>query len=605
MCGITGGYSYDQKIEVDVEVLLKISAVMQARGPDGEGFWRHDNQSIAFAHRRLAVIDLSSNAAQPMHDNSGRYVISYNGEIYNYQDLRQQCEQKGYEFMTQSDTEVLLALYQLYNVKMLSKLRGMFALAICDTHEQTVLLARDPHGIKPLYYANYEVNGNKQCVFASSLRAMQQVGLVDEKKYDKKATAGFQHTGSVPEPITWFQQAKLLPAGSYCFLSRKQPLGEINITRYWDLVSYFTNDKEQVDENKNHQQVIRRAITESVKAHMVADVPVGLFLSAGIDSSVLASVMRECSDQPIQAITLRFEEYQGTADDESVIAAEIAQRHGLEHHIYTLGREEFVQELPQFFAAMEQPTIDGLNTWFVAKAAKQLGLKVVMSGVGGDELFGGYPSFSRIPKLLSTWPLLSLFFKLPLAKHFFRVALKRSGARNQKKWSSLINYSGSLTEAYRLQRGILLKSELDSELQAALVQLEQLLNLNGLVADNADLRRNISLLESQCYMRNQLLRDADWTSMAHSIEIRTPLVDSQLSETLARVPEDVLYKENKSALAALLSNADRELLANRPKTGFTLPMQDWLNELELDNRGNSHWSRTYMKYVATRFSGYQ
>ena len=618
MCGITGSYSYDESTAVDADALHQISLSMQDRGPDGFGFWQHDNQSIALAHRRLSVIDLSTNAAQPMHDTSNRYVISYNGEIYNYISLRQQCEQQGYQFATQSDTEVLLALYQLHHAEMLSMLRGMFAFAICDMHEQSVLLARDPHGIKPLYYMDYKVDDVQQCTFASSLRALQQTKLIDSQTLDKQAIAGFQHTGSVPEPITWFQQAKLLPAGSYRLLTRTKQANmnasmSLDIQEYWSLQSCFSNAADQNDAESNHHEVIRKAITQSVQDHMIADVPVGLFLSAGIDSSVLAGLMRQCTDQPIQAITLRFAEYQDTTDDESIIAAEIARRHGLEHHVYTLRKEEFIQELPRFFAAMEQPTIDGLNTWFVAKAAKKIGLKVVMSGIGGDELFGGYPSFSRIPKLLSAWPFLSVLFKLPFAQTLFCHALKLLPVRNQRKWSSIADYADSLVGAYRLQRGILLQSELDPELQLALTELEEMLGLNEHTVKNADLRRNISLLESQCYLRNQLLRDADWASMAHSIEIRTPLVDSKLSETLTNIPADVLYKENKAALASLLPEQDYELLAQRPKTGFTLPMQEWLNELELrlelerieSSGANSHWSRAYIKHVITRFGNYQ
>ena len=605
MCGITGSYSHAENIAVDVDALHQISASMQARGPDGAGFWQHHNQSIALAHRRLAVIDLSTGAAQPMHDVSNRYVISFNGEIYNYQSLRLDCERKGYQFITQSDTEVILALYHFYHSEMLSKLRGMFAFAICDKDEQSILLARDPHGIKPLYYVDHSIDDVPQCTFASSLRALHKTELIDSQQLNKQAISGFQHLGSVPEPITWFQQAKLLPAGSYRLLTREKKVKESSeVQQYWNLSFYSLSNRQQKIES-GHHNIIRKAVTESVKYHMVADVPVGLFLSAGIDSSVLATLMRQCSDQSITAITLRFAEYQDTIDDESIIAAEIAQRHGLEHHVYTLGREEFLQELPHFFASMEQPTIDGLNTWFVAKAAKKLGLKVVMSGVGGDELFGGYPSFSSIPKLLLVWPFLSMFFKIPFAKGLFHKVLNFLRLKNQHKWSSLMNFTGSIIDAYRLQRAILLHSELDLESQIALTQLEKKLDLNEVIIKNASARRNVSFLESQCYLRNQLLRDADWTSMAHSIEIRTPFVDSQLSETLANIPDDVLYQESKSSLAALLSPDDYELLAQRPKTGFTIPMQEWLSQLEREkSRDNFHWSRIYLKHVMARFSEY-
>jgi len=606
MCGIAGSFSYDVNKAVDMGFLHEISTHMQTRGPDGEGVWQHNDCSIAFVHRRLAVIDLSPSATQPMQDQSGRYVISYNGEIYNYLDLRQHCEEKGYQFATQSDTEVLLALYQFYDIEMLSQIRGMFAFAICDTHEQTVLLARDPHGIKPLYYVDYEFDGVEQCFFASSLQALQHAGLVDKSKVDIKAVAGFQHTGSVPEPLTWFQKSKLLPAGSYRILRReKRDEVQSDIKQYWNLTSCTSLAKTKNNVESDYKHTIREAVTESVQAHMIADVPIGLFLSAGIDSSVLATLMRQCTDQPIQAITLRFSEYQDTNDDESILAAEIARRHGLEHHVYTLEKEEFIEELPRFFATMEQPTIDGLNTWFVAKAAKKLGLKVVMSGVGGDELFGGYPSFSSIPRLLSGWSILSPLFKLPFILPLYRKIVSLSGVRSAVKWSLLPEYAESIVSAYRLQRGIFLSPELTQELQSALVELETTLDLSNLTIKNADTSCNVGLLESQCYMRNQLLRDTDWASMAHSIEVRTPLVDKKLSESLAPIPSATLYQSGKLSLAQLLSDEDYHLLSQREKTGFTLPMQEWLSELELDHAHDSHWSRAYVKHVIARFGGYQ
>lgn len=620
MCGIAGSFSYDVQTSVDVNVLQKISACMQARGPDGKGFWLHEDHSISLVHRRLAIIDLSANAAQPMSDVSGRYVISYNGEIYNHPELRKQCEQKGYQFVSQSDTEVLLALYQLYHIEMLSQLRGMFAFAICDVQEKTMFLARDPHGIKPLYYVDHETDDTKQCTFASSLQALRHAKLIDESQVDVKSLASFYHTGSVSEPLTWYQQAKLLPAGSYRMMVQESPVKKSSVIlattptttlsttsnanhRYWHLPAQFVAAKKN-RLKADHNAIVRQAVTESVQAHMLSDVPIGLFLSAGIDSSVLATLMRQFTDQPIQAITLRFSEYQNTHDDESIVAGEIARRHGLDNHVYTLGKDEFIEELPKFFAAMEQPTIDGLNTWFVAKAAKQLGLKVVISGVGGDELFGGYPSFSNIPRLLSLWPILSSCFKLPFAYSVYQQALKLLDSQSKEKWSFLPDYANSIVTAYRLQRGIFLQAELDPKLCLALIELEDFLNLDELIINGSETVLNVGLLESQCYLRNQLLRDADWASMAHSLEIRMPFVDSQLSTTLASVPASVMYKKNKATLVKLLSSEDRQLLAQRPKTGFTLPMQQWLSQFALENNDNpiqSHWSRHYASHVVTRF----
>lgn len=613
MCGIAGFVATEPSGAVAVDRLQQINAAMQNRGPDGEGFWYSDDASIALAHRRLAVIDLSDQAAQPMVDASGDFVISYNGEIYNYRELRDHCEQRGYVFRTHSDTEVLLALYAYYGEAMLGKLRGMFAFAISDVKQRQVMLARDPLGIKPLYYAHAQGG----YYFASSLTALDQAGIVDWQQVSASALGSFYLSGSVAEPDTWYRQAKLLPAGSYCLY--KVGSGASVVTQsYWSLPMAASMPANTAEEDATK---VREAVTGSVRAHMVADVPVGLFLSAGIDSGVLASLMHSMSDKPVIAITLRFAEYENTLQDETPIAAELARRFGMQHCVYTLSREEFLAELPAFFAAMEQPTIDALNVWFVAKAARQQGLKVVLSGIGGDELFGGYPSFKRIPRLLKFWRCLSI---IPFAQPVVGRLLGWLMQHRSPKWRSLPDYAGTVPSAYRLQRALFLPDELSAEF-AELAQAGGT-DVNGIVAPvgwaesgdesrskSIDTRLQIAGLETRFYLRNQLLRDADWAGMAHSIEIRTPLVDHCLWEQLNSVSPGYRFRAGKAALLGLLSARERELLANRPKTGFTLPMREWLQsalhgvgaESAAAFEDNTHWSRVYAHHVISRFKGSQ
>lgn len=631
MCGIAGIFTNSAGCQIDVLQLQNISAAMQARGPDGQGQWLEHDQSIGLAHRRLAIIDLSAAAVQPMLDATERYVISYNGEIYNYSSLRMQCQQQGYVFKSNSDTEVLLALYQQQGAAMLQQLRGMFAMAIYDRQTKTLFLARDPYGIKPLYYVVdtpvvdelQEVKAeesipkpNMQIAFASSLNALQQAGLVSASQFDNVALANFFHTGSVAEPRTCYAQAKMLPAGSYLLIERDalDNRQALPTQVYWQLDK--TKPVASLDDQTAADRV-QAAVKDSVASHMVADVPVGVFLSAGIDSNVIVHLMRQSTEQPIIAITLSFDEYADTADDEALIAAEMAERYAFEHHIYRLSRDEFIQELPRFFAAMEQPTIDGLNVWFVAKAAQKLGLKVVLSGLGGDELFGGYPSFSRIPKLLPWAPLVKhlplawLMKKLPQSLH--------KSSLNNIKLLGLPHYCDSVESLYRLQRAIYLFDELpklllgmgftDAQIKSSLELLQQHIEQQRGVKsaiEQSSLLSQISCLESEQYMRNQLLRDADWAGMAHSLEIRTPLVDHQLADALAKVPDNWRYQPNKEALAQLLPIADRQILAKRPKTGFTLPMRQWL-QAELaatdvtNNIESEHWARPYAQQVYQHF----
>jgi len=583
MCGLAGVINNDDAT-VDRKSLHLAAEAMQARGPDGEGVWVEDGQSAAFVHRRLAIIDLSENAAQPMLDNSERYVITFNGEIYNYKALREECLEKGYQFTTHSDTEVLLALYSYFAEDMLSMIRGMFAFAIYDRVEKQLFLARDHLGIKPLYY----LQDSKGIKFCSSLNAMVEAGWIDGEKTSLKGKASFYNLGSIAEPLTCYESVYQLKAGSYAKIA-------VDFCNPISSQCYWSNADKQKSLTVNENHSINSAVQDSVSCHMESDVPVGVFLSAGIDSSVVATMMRRFSQQKIIAITLGFKEFDTDAD-EVTLAKEFAQRHGLEHKVYMLSKEEFIDDLPQFYATMEQPTIDALNVWFVAKAAKAMGIRVVLSGIGGDEVFGGYPSFSRIPKL-KKWAFLFSFLPLTLLK-------KQFPSVNSKKLEFLSKYSDKIQRLFHLQRSIFMSEELSGKLLKTPDTNKALLELKNItqqemytIGNQCSQLQTISLLETNYYLRNQLLRDADWAGMAHSVEIRTPLVDYKLYESIYQLDDTVRFANGKSALAQLLDQEDRERIANRAKTGFILPMQEWLDE----SKAATHWSRVYADKVAEKF----
>ena len=384
---------------------------MAARGPDSAGIWLSDDQRVALGHRRLSIIDLSERAAQPMLTADRMLAVTFNGEIYNYRELRRGLEAKGYLFRSQSDTEVLLHLYADKGEAMVHELRGMFTFALWDSRKRALLLARDPYGIKPLYYAD----DGRTLRFASQVKALLAGGAISRES-DAAGWVGFYLFGSVPEPWSSHAAVRALPAGSTLWIDGRG-LGEPN--HYFSVAKTFSDAEHRSASvsNEEVQAYVRGALLDSVRHHLVADVPVGAFLSAGIDSGALLGLMRDAGYEDIQTITLAFEEFQGRPDDESKLAAEVATRYKTRHATRVVTRREFCDELPRILEAMDQPSIDGINTWFVSKAARELGLKVAISGLGGDELFGGYSSFRDIPRWVRLFALPS---RIPFAGEVFR-----------------------------------------------------------------------------------------------------------------------------------------------------------------------------------------
>ncbi|MGH8051441.1 MAG: asparagine synthase (glutamine-hydrolyzing), partial [Arenimonas sp.] len=391
MCGIAGIIAY-HPVAPDVKLaeLQRIRDHMAARGPDGKGEWISPDGRNGFGHRRLSIIDLSERGAQPMARKNGKLVITFNGEIYNYRELRIGLEKKGYLFESDSDTEVLLHLYDDQGAAMLPQLRGMFSFAIWDADKQATLLARDPYGIKPLYYAD----DGWTLRFASQVKALLAGGNVSCAP-EPAGAVGFYLLGSIPDPYTLYQDIRALPAGSYLWVTRtgaSAPVHYFTLADIWQQAENYSPTSTQ-----ELQEKVREAVFDSVKHHLIADVPVGAFLSAGLDSGAIVGLMSEMQKN-ISTLTLSFSEYQGRADDEAPLAAQVAALYGTQHAQHSIANQEFINDLPAILQAMDQPSIDGINSWFVSKATRAAGLKVAISGLGGDELFGGYPSFRDIPR---------------------------------------------------------------------------------------------------------------------------------------------------------------------------------------------------------------
>lgn len=607
MCGIVGIFAYGPHQAVDPQELARIRDHMVTRGPDGAGTWLSGDARVGFGHRRLEIIGPGPQGAQPMaldycrRSDVDRLVITFNGEIYNHRELRLQLEAGGHEFRTSCDTEVLLHLYEDHGDDLVDNLRGMYAFGIWDAGRQRLLLARDPFGVKPLYYAA----GGGTFRFASQARALLSGGGVPPTG-DEGALAGFFLLGSVPEPRTAWASIRSLPAGSTMTLDQS---GIASRRTFFSVPDELRRPAAIPSDGD-----LAAALVDSVRAHLVADVEVGAFLSAGVDSGVILALASEEAGT-VAAVTLGFEEFCGSEADETVLAAVVARTYGAKHTVEVISAAECEASLPKFLAAMDQPSIDGLNTWFVSRAAREAGLKVALSGIGGDELTGGYSTFGSVPRLRRRLRLAASIPGLGRAtRAMLRAALPSSA---NPKTASVLEYSTSLEMAWLLRRSVFLPWELGSVLgtDRAVSALEDLRLEESVLRPvthpdpGTDVTR-VAAMEAGLYLRNQLLRDADWASMAHSVEIRVPLVDAPLYRTAAprfRVWSGVAAK---SPLAGAPTSPLPSEVAGRKKTGFGLPMQAWVTgsdrasqwrDVPILANDSCPWSRRWAYAVASEF----
>lgn len=603
MCGVLAYYAYHHAARpLQRAAVSQVLRALRVRGPDGEGEWFSDDARVALGHTRLAVIGPGSQGHQPMVNAQQTQVLSFNGAIYNHAQLRTALELRGHQFHGDSDTEVLLAMYCEHGEEMLAQLRGMFAFALWDSARDELILARDAYGIKPLYYAD----DGRTARVASQVAALRCDAAISDEP-DPAGWAGFYLLGSVPEPFTTYRAIRAVPAGALVRIGKN---GVLPAQKWFDFAAVVCEESyavvsagSAVSTNSTSdgldQSTLRQALLDSVRAHFVADVPVGLFLSSGLDSAVLLALACELGYRP-QTLTLAFDEFAGTANDESVLAARLAADLGVEHHIRRVSAAEFNEQIPLILDAMDQPSIDGVNTWFASKAAAELGLKVALCGVGGDELMAGYPSFRQLPWLarLGMFP-----GRIPgLRDLLTRLAVpltRRLGWH--PKLAGLFSLVGSYERAWLLQRGLYMPWELtrlmgEDNAARGMERLQPLAMLAGLLNPYPRIARaRVSILESAMYLRNQLLRDADWAGMAHGVEIRTPLVDVALLRSLAPQLMQRTGGAGKDELAQLPARRLPPAMLSRPKTGFQVPMQMWLH-----NRGDVGAARMPKHVAAIR-----
>ncbi len=640
MCGIAGvlALSRSEAPPLLTSAIARMMDALRHRGPDDQGISNCDftigdlRASVLLATQRLAIIDRSPAGHQPMRDEDSGLMISYNGEVYNFRELRKEIGDEFGPWHSATDTEVVLRAYRKWGLGAFEKLRGMFALAIWDPREQKLVLARDPFGIKPLYYisncgmrnanfgmrisdfkadlesGNSEIQNSRSAhgtddsstqssqheirspkfeirnspfLFASEVRALLASGLVP-RHLSLEGIRSFLSYGSVQAPSTIIEDVRSLMPGHYLVLRPRDP--ELQIEEVSYLNKHQTLDNGTTHVREEMVKILRAKLEESVRLHLVSDVPLGVFLSGGMDSSALVALMSRVTPERPKTFSVVFDEKKF---DEAGHARMVARQFDSEHREIHLNENQLLDLLPDALEAMDQPTIDGINTYVVSRAVKEAGVTVALSGLGGDELFAGYPSFRRAQRLENT---------SSLSRGLLRFAATIAGfapgqSRQREKLRQLAQTNGKPGEVYRITRQLFSQEQVMDLMNQELSEVPSPASTSNFdtpeffrtfvspfTAGAGDVINQISQLELSVYMANTLLRDTDSMSMSHSLEVRVPFVDIEVARLVLNMPGN--WKLNGSQPKPLLADAMRDLLPSqvleRPKMGFTLPFEKWM-----------------------------
>lgn len=584
MCGLAG--IVGRVGESNRAALLRMTESMAHRGPDGEGLWMGppDAQGwgVMLGHRRLSILDLSTAASQPMVDPERGDVAVLNGEIYNYLEIHRILQSQGQILWSSGDTAAMLRYMSLRGFDAVGDLRGMFALAIWDPRRRQLLLARDSLGIKPLYFVrNPDASGEWTFAFASEVRALLRSGLMNKPKLSASAVASVLWNGFTIAPETIVEGVESLLPGEMRILG--QDGSEVQRRRYWTQAELKRSGLATEDD-------VASALENSVQRHLASDVPLGVFLSGGVDSSAIANVAKRVSPDPVHSFTLAFTEQERNEGD---IARAVSRAIGTQHHELVLRQEDFLEQLDEAMGSLDQPSFDGLNSYFMSQAVAKAGFKVALVGSGGDELFGGYTSFRDLPALRA-WSSRLGFLPDTWWDFAAQAFADWKAPRNarfppQTRWAKLpamVAARDDRVALYQLAYALYLPETHRKLLGTGVNGLppgyfglpsDTLAALRAETAGRTDLA-SIAALEQRLFLGERLLRDADSTSMAASIEMRLPLVDQQLLETVAALPDQARFFPVRSK--AMLRRAGLrgldEALFDRPKAGFELPYDHWL-----------------------------
>lgn len=574
MCGIAGIVSNISAERMPI-VLERMVNAQAHRGPDDEGICVVPARDgwIGLGHRRLSILDLSALGHQPMKNPDTGDLIVYNGEIYNFKDLRRELQAEGISFRSESDTELILRAYEVWGRDCLDKFRGMFAFGLWNAREETLLLARDPLGIKPLYYA---ASADAPFLFASEVNALIASQLLS-CEVDRRALAGYLAYGSVQSPLTIFEGVRALEAATWMEVDGA---GRIRARqRYWQFPLPY---RMAVSPGRNLKEEARSLLSASVSRHLISDVPVGVFLSSGLDSTAVLGLVNGNAPAATKSFTVSFAE--APEQDEGTLAAETARRFRIEHQNCSVSSATVLNWVLKSLEVMDQPSMDGLNTYIVSRAVHEQGIIVALSGQGGDEMFGGYPSFQEVPALyrMLRW---ARYIPADFRALASRVATHGKNEARRKKAMDMARSGANLLDLYFHRR----RACADPQMIALGFESEELsLTKNFQLPEEdgsdclvpGDPVASIARLETKYYLGNTLLRDGDVFGMANSLEIRVPMLDRDIADWIFRLPGSAILpprKPGKYLLRQACSDLYSERVMNRRKQGFVIPLAKWMS----------------------------
>jgi asparagine synthase (glutamine-hydrolysing) len=587
MCRLAGIINLQHKPTEATIVAMRDT--MQHGGPDSAGIYIDESANIALGHRRLSFLDLSPLGHQPMMDDTGNIVLIFNGEIYNFLPIREELVQLGYQFKSTSDTEVIIYAYKQWGIKSFSRFNGMFAFALLDKQKQQLVLVRDYAGIKPLYFSA----SSTTFYFASEVKAFKNINPnwpenADWKKY-------FLMFGHLPEPITTLQNVQPLPKGT-CMVIDLQTLQIVQQEKlYQQYYNYTINTEVEA------VQQVKEKLTKAVERHLISDAPIGLFLSGGLDSSLLTLIAKPFVGNNLHTLSIIFDNEKYS---EKYYQDIIIQKTNANHKSYLVTEQLFLENLNDIIDAMDQPSNDGINSYFICKYAKEYGLKAVLSGLGADELFGGYQSFYRSNTVNKIKWLPNFMF-----------AMAGIFPDDKRKKLSFLQEKGGLGE-YLFNRGFFLPNQVAQLLDCTQNEVDAVLAKMALPPFTEKLvpQEKISYVETNLYMQNQLLKDTDYMSMWHSIEVRVPFLDKEIIDLAYAINPDIKYNSSqpKHLLVKAFMNELPKEIWQRPKQGFVFPFDTWMQHLQPSatssntiknlykslQKGNTHWSRYWCYWLA-------
>jgi asparagine synthase (glutamine-hydrolysing) len=559
MCGIAGIFTTQSDTEDHLrDSCLRMMNALEHRGQDASGVYQ--SKGLVIGHQRLSIIDLSGSANQPMTNEDHSLRLSFNGEIYNFKELRAGLIAKGHRFRSKTDSEVIVHLYEEYGDDCLQYLRGMFAFALWDERKRRLFLARDRFGMKPLYYA--ERAG--AFVFASELRALSASGFVSNER-NQTAAVQFLQYGSVPGEDTLFKDVHLVPPGHYLINDKSG----IQLKSYWSLEASFSDGQKN-----NHSLDIDELLSEVVHMHLTSDVPLCVLLSGGMDSSSLVALARRRRPrEELHTLTISFDD---DKHNESTHARLVSDQFQTRHYERQISSENVGASLSSFIGALDQPTCDGFNTFVVSQAAKEMGFRVLLSGLGGDEVFGGYAHFKKIKTFFRLLPMIA---KMPLNARKFAVDNMVLGSQLLGvRAAERLNYLDDTSEhsAYRVYRGLFGPRRIMALLDCAASDVRPV-PAPHITQLPSEIDRAFAL-EFNRYLHDQLLRDADVMSMRHSVEMRVPFLDHELVTSVLSLPADQRFdaKQQKKILRNVIKRELPDAILNRRKRGFTFPLGHWM-----------------------------